>query len=455
MAMFAPLLSILFLWNTVLALELGRYEDEPIFGGNFYFEEYGKNNKISLVLCHGTGDLGAKIWDEEIKYLAKTYHVYAFDLPGFARSEKKNELYSPENYAQFLKWFIDTYTKAPVYVIGHSMGGAISLYFAGIYPDSLERLILVDTAGILHRAAFTKNMLDGMISGEFKVGKTDLLEKPIFSLKHLMNSTIENFDSSLMPDDMSSALNMKMFRKTALQGDPIRISAMAMIHTDFSRILERVKVPTYIIWGENDSIAPLRTAELLASNLSKSYLTVLPGLEHSPMLEDPPTFKRILLKSLSRGEVKPFDKIRQKPFPLKIPENKEVIKGNGVTVQGYFDVLVIRDSHRVNVENTIANRMIIDNSNVYIKNSVIRSKEVGIYVKKSILHLTGVSVYGSTAIKTNRTDLDIAGCYLQGQDSSLESEFHSTVLFSVSQVDSPHQSVYVHKVIKLFLGDKY
>ncbi|MBU2511282.1 alpha/beta hydrolase [bacterium] len=455
MSIIALLLAVMFQWDILSALELGRYEDEPIFGGTFYFEEHGSKNRLSLVLCHGTGDLGAKIWDEDIKYLAESYRVYAFDFPGFGRSEQKNELYSPENYARFLKWFIDTYTTAPVYVIGHSMGGAISLYFAGMYPDSLDRLILVDAAGILHRAAFTKNMLDGLISGELKVGNKDLLEGPISSLKYLMNSTIESFDSSLMPDDMSSTLNIKLFREKALSGDPIRISAMAMIHTDFSRILGKVKAPTYIIWGEKDPIAPLRTGFLLATNIQKSYLAVLPGLEHSPMLEDPATFRRILLKSLAQGEIKPFDKIRQKPFLSSNRANKEVVKGNGIIIQGDFDLLEIKDSNYVNIENTTANRIIIDNSNVNIKNSVIRSQQTGIYVKNSILRLTGVSVYGNTAIKTNNSDLDIAGSYLQGQDSSLESEFKSTVLFSVSQVDSPYQSIYVHTVIKLFLGNKY
>ena len=112
---------------------------EPIFNSKIYFYESGKGHAKSVVLIHGIGDEGAEIWKNLIPELENKYHVVALDLPGFARSSKENDLYSPQNYAAFINWIVKKYTKGPLYIIGHSLGGAIALYYAGTYPENLER----------------------------------------------------------------------------------------------------------------------------------------------------------------------------------------------------------------------------------------------------------------------------------------------------------------------------
>ena len=76
------------------------------------------------------------------------------DLPGFGRSGRANAKYAPERYAAVLSRVIAAYGPGPVDVVGHSMGGAISLYHAAAYPEQVRRLIVVDAAGILHRDAW-------------------------------------------------------------------------------------------------------------------------------------------------------------------------------------------------------------------------------------------------------------------------------------------------------------
>ncbi|MBU3918119.1 alpha/beta hydrolase, partial [bacterium] len=325
----------------------GILVEEPIFEGNFYLEESGKQNPINVVLCHGTGNLGAKIWKDLIPELEKKYHVFAFDLPGFGRSDKNNELYSPENYTYFLKWFIDTHMKGKVYLVGHSMGGAIALYYAGKYPDNLDRLILIDAAGILHRAAFTNNILEGYLSGELKVGNQDLLERPLKGLKYLVKSTIETFDEKFMPDNMKQPLHLSTFRQKVLKGDPIKISGMALIHADFGQIIDHVKVPTYLIWGEKDSIAPVRTAKILAANIPETYLKIMPGLEHSPMLDHPDRFNEQVLKYLSDYPSEKFAKATDgKPF--KDSDRVRSYKGKkDLTIKGNFKRIELIDCENI------------------------------------------------------------------------------------------------------------
>ena len=72
---------------------------EPITGGRAYVIEAGMSHPVSAVLVHGAGEMGADIWRDLIPELAKSYHVVAFDLPGFVGSDKRNVRYGPSLHA--------------------------------------------------------------------------------------------------------------------------------------------------------------------------------------------------------------------------------------------------------------------------------------------------------------------------------------------------------------------
>jgi pimeloyl-ACP methyl ester carboxylesterase len=433
----------------------GRLIDEPVFESRFYLEETGHHNRINVILVHGSGDMGAKVWEGLIDDLEKQYHVHAFDLPGFARSEKKNELYSPKYYARFLKWYIDKYVEGEVYLVGHSMGGAIALYFAGVYPDSLHKLVLVDAAGILHRAAFTENILNRQLSGKLIIGGKDLLKGPLQGLKNLMNSTIESFDASLMPDNMDMALGLPTFRQKVLGGDPMKISGMAMIHTDFSGIIRRVKVPTYIVWGENDPIAPLRTGKLLVVNILETYLSIMPGLGHNPMLEQPDQFNELLLNCFSNYSAKRFIKATEIAITKGKGRTKTLLGKKDLTLDGFFQRIELVNCDNILIKNAVSQHISIKNSRVNIENTFIKSDQIGLSAVNSVVRLTGVSISGKTALLTSYSKFDIAGSLLEGEKASVESQYKSTFVFSVSRVKSAYQDDSAHTVLTLYQGELF
>lgn len=437
------------------AAQKGQMAREPIFDSMVYIEEHGKQNDLTLVLVHGTGELGATIWDSTIEELKDSFHILTFDLPGFGRSEKKNALYSPAKYARFLNWVIDKKTSEPIYLIGHSLGGAISLYYAGIFPDKLDRLVLVDIAGILHRSSFTKNMLDQQLSGEVKVGKKNIIEKPLSTLKYIVGTTIENVEKAVVPEDIGPLLESKTFRSTALDGNPIRISAMALIHTDFSPILEKVRVPTNIIWGENDAIAPLRVGKLLAYRINKTSLTVLNGLEHNPMLEDPETFNSMLLESIMETSPELFGKIENSKITAEKPISRQFTNQNNLIISGHFKKLTIKNSRNVTLRNLVAQYLEIEDSEMVLENVLVKGKEIGVQINDSIVYLTGVNISADTAIRVFNSNVDIAGSRLTAKRHLIRSERKSTVVFSVCKVQSPSVSGNVHKMISLHLGETF
>src|SRR5204863_2262264 len=108
----------------------------------------------TLVLVHGLGTNGMRDFYPVLGPLAAHRRVVMLDLPGFGRSGHANVKYAPDRYAAVLSRVIAANASAPVDLVGHSMGGAITLFHAARYPQQVRRLAVVDAAGILHRDAW-------------------------------------------------------------------------------------------------------------------------------------------------------------------------------------------------------------------------------------------------------------------------------------------------------------
>ena len=130
----------------------------------FADKEYGKiyvamagperASERPLVLVHGLGTNGVRDWYPVLTQLSTVRRVVLFDLPGFGRSGQANLKYSPSNYAAVLSRVIAAYGPGPVDVIGHSMGGAITMFHAAVtrsrcagWSSSTRRASCIATPG--------------------------------------------------------------------------------------------------------------------------------------------------------------------------------------------------------------------------------------------------------------------------------------------------------------------
>ncbi len=146
----------------------GTYEEcieDPIFDGKVCTVQANRDAKIGVILIHGLGG-SVDDWKNTIPALATDFHVLTFDLPGFGKSDKGSQVYSPTRYAKLAHLLADRYFQNKTYyIVGHSMGGAIALRFASLRPARYQRLVLIDAAGILHPQVLSK------FSGRLPVGK--------------------------------------------------------------------------------------------------------------------------------------------------------------------------------------------------------------------------------------------------------------------------------------------
>lgn len=123
-----------------------------INGISTHYHAEGSGNE-TIILIHGSGPGVSAFanWRLVIPRLSKQYSVFAPDIIGFGQTEKpQDHVYTMELWVEHLIAFIETVAKGPVYLIGNSFGGALSLQIAHRRPDLLKKLILMGSVGTKH-----------------------------------------------------------------------------------------------------------------------------------------------------------------------------------------------------------------------------------------------------------------------------------------------------------------
>ena len=111
---------------------------------NYICEGEGQN----VLVLHGWGaniDTVMPI----VNLLKSNFKVYALDLPGFGSSDEPKEVYGSKEYAEIVKKFIDYMEMERVILIGHSFGGKISIWLGSLYPEIVDKIVLIDSAGLI------------------------------------------------------------------------------------------------------------------------------------------------------------------------------------------------------------------------------------------------------------------------------------------------------------------
>ncbi len=220
----------------------------------------------SLVLLHGYGVSGA-IWQRVLPLLAQHYQVIVVDLPGHGRSQFTGT-WRLREIAPLLAGWLQQMELPPAVLIGHSMGGAIAIHLTASAPELVDRLILVNAAGLPLCAQFPI-LAARSIGSFFQPGNGSL---PLQVLRdHLCTS-----------------------RRLLWQ------SAQEIARSDFRAELAMISVPTLIIWGERDLLLPLALGHELQTALPHATFVTMSQCGHRPMLTQPAMFSQTVLRFLQQ-----------------------------------------------------------------------------------------------------------------------------------------------------------
>lgn len=236
----------------------------------------------TLLLVHGFG-ANKDNWTRFAGRLTHSYHVIAPDLPGHGDSSHSLALnYDIETQTARLREFSQALDLQQPHLVGNSMGGAIALFYAGLFPDDTGSLILINSAGVdapqqsEFFAALEQgtNLLIVRQPGDLARLSDYAMAKPPF-IPWPLPQVIERQYLS------KSQLNSKIFDD--IQTTHQRYQALA----NPLGFLDAIQVPTLIIWGEEDRILDVSSTQIFKQAIPQAHVHILPGLGHAPMLEAP------------------------------------------------------------------------------------------------------------------------------------------------------------------------
>lgn len=237
---------------------------------NYYYFLPDKKPTKTLIFLHGWGtdsQLWFKIVPELIK---KNYSLYFLDLPGFGQSQVPNIAYDVDDYKKVIYEFINKLELKKINLIGHSFGGRITIKLAAENPDFLEKIVLVDTAGIVTASKIKKitALIAKIFNPIFKPRFMQPLRKKLYFL--MGSEYLENEKLS------------EVFSK--------------VVSENLTKLLTLIKKPTLIIWGRKDLVTPLYYGELMKRLIPKSKLIIFEKAGHFSFLDQPEEFVKELTK---------------------------------------------------------------------------------------------------------------------------------------------------------------
>ena len=235
-----------------------------INGYNINYEVAGEGKPV--VLVHG--------WLTNLdtmkplqNHLSKNFKVYNLDVIGFGKSDLPKQPLSTEDFSNFLNDFLDALNIENPILIGHSNGGRMIINLAGRNLRKVNKIVLIDSAGIVPK------------------------RKPKYYAKVYTFKAVKNFTKIFPNTEMFRNLRERMlgkFGSSDYKNSPevLRKTMSIIVNEDQKKLMPNIKVPTLIIWGENDTATPLEDGKTMEKLIPDSGLVVYKGRTHFSYLEE-------------------------------------------------------------------------------------------------------------------------------------------------------------------------
>lgn len=243
----------------------------------------------TIVFIHGLGG-SQSTWASVLGDFADAFRVVAVDLPGHGGSDKPSPDamdYSIAGLAGVLGELIEKLDLAPSVLVGHSLGGAVSLQLALDRPKLVRAIALVNSAGL--GSEFSGELLDRIEAEPSRDEARRLLELFFENPRFILDRGVDDMFAARVAPGADEAIK-------AIAVDAFTREGQKVVFVDR---LGDVESPVLIVWGERDRVVPARHALAAAQAMPGSWLEVLEGVGHVPQVEAAPAFAAIVNRWIS------------------------------------------------------------------------------------------------------------------------------------------------------------
>lgn len=228
-----------------------------------------------VVLLHGWGGQITSFGPIP-SILAPRFRVVAVDLPGFGSTPLPAEAWGTFDYARFLASFLQKCDLAPCTLVGHSFGGRVSLALAARHPGLVNKLVLVDSAGIVPPRGPRYYLRVAAVKTARRVLSLPVLDRIREPVLAYLYRVIGSSDYN------------------AAQDPVLRATLVKVVNEDLRWLLPEIKAPTLLIWGDRDLDTPLNDGRLMERMIPDAGLVVFEGAGHFSYLDRLDDFCRVL-----------------------------------------------------------------------------------------------------------------------------------------------------------------
>ncbi len=219
-----------------------------------------------VILLHGWG-AEANTFRYLYDRLLATHQIYALDLPGFGLSETPPNAWDASDYAKLLTIFIDKLNIDKAHLIGHSYGGRISIVLAAEEPEKVDKLILVDSAGIIPPRTIKYYFRIGVA----KMGRLIRYCGP---------------PGKQLADSIANRVGSKDYQEAGA----MRATLVKSVNQNLRPLLPKIQAPTLLIWGEKDTDTPVSFGKIMQDEIPNAELIILKDAGHFSFLDQPEQF---------------------------------------------------------------------------------------------------------------------------------------------------------------------
>jgi abhydrolase domain-containing protein 6 len=226
-----------------------------------------QGNGRPVVLLHGLWN-SSSLWQPTMEHLSRHYRLYAPDLPAHGQTPPLLPWKLREVAAMLASW-MRSLALSPAMVIGHSMGGALAIMLAAAEPGLVNRLVLINAAGLPMQQPFLRALV-----------RTGL-----------------NFT-----DHQTARYNARYGSPNRLQSLAIWQATHEVLTCDVRLDLKAVRCPTLIVWGMRDPLLPVQSAVALQRAIPGAELALLPNVRHQVPRQAPAILHTMLDDFLARRD---------------------------------------------------------------------------------------------------------------------------------------------------------
>jgi len=231
----------------------------------------------ALVLLHGFL-CDSRCWLPQLSGMLDAFRVVAWDAPGAGASSDPPDTFTTTSYARCLARFLDTIGVDRAHLVGLSWGGILAQEFCRLYPARLRSLVLADTY-----AGWKGSLPEPVWQERLAACLLDATRPPVAVVAKFLPGMFSESAPEAPRNELSAIIS---------EFHPIgfRLMSLSSAEMDTRELLPRIKVPTLVLWGDDDRRSSVEVAEQLHTAIPGAELAIIPNAGHVSNMEQPDAF---------------------------------------------------------------------------------------------------------------------------------------------------------------------